>query len=262
DTRVDGGDNIFTGAFAQNDLDASYGEPAKANITAFYEVDEAEKTISIEGDVEILVNTSPGVRIYLAVFEYSTQNNVGGNGEITFEHVMKKMLPGDGGVVMPPMSAGQVYHFEQTYQFNGDYVLPANASNAINHAVEHSVEEFSDLGVAAWVQTLSTREVYNAGYAIPGVVSLANDFNSIVSAKIYPNPATLNAAIAIQSINEQDINIELINGLGQFILTDALNKVKPGRTVHKLNLSGIMAGLYTVRISSSNGLISKRLMID
>ena len=89
DTRVDGGDNIFTGAFAQNDLDASYGEPAKANITARYEVDEAEKTISIEGDVEILVNTSPGVRIYLAVFEYSTQNNVGGNGEITFEHVMK-----------------------------------------------------------------------------------------------------------------------------------------------------------------------------
>lgn len=263
DTRVDGGANIFTGTFAQSDLDASYIDPAKANITVVYEVNEAAKTISIEGDVEMLVNTNPGMRIYLAVFEYSTQNNVGTNGETSFEHVMKKMLPGDGGVVMPPMSAGDIYHFEQTYQFNGNYTLPASAQSQTNHAIEHSIEEFSDLGVAAWVQTLSTREVYNAQYGVPGTVSVnSNPTNSIASAKIYPNPTLSNAILAIQTVKEQNIAIDIVDGLGQVISSEQLLKVQAGRTTHKMNVSDLRKGLYTVRISSPNGLISRRLVIN
>jgi hypothetical protein len=199
----------------------------------------------------------------LAVFEYSTQNNVGTNGETSFEHVMKKMLPGDGGVVMPPMSAGDIYHFEQTHQFNGNYTLPASAQSQTNHAIEHSIEEFSDLGVAAWVQTLSTREVYNAQYGVPGTVSVnSNPTNSIASAKIYPNPTLSNAVLAIQTIKEQNIAIDIVDGLGQVISSEQLLNVQAGRTTHKMNVSDLRKGLYTVRISSPNGLISRRLVIN
>lgn len=268
-TRLDGGDGvgftdgISTSSFAQSHLNASYNNPAKANITATYQVDEVAKTVAIEVDVEVLENTNPGVRIYLAIFEYSTQNNTGGNGETSFEHVMKKMIPSASGTVMPPMTAGEVYHFEYTYQFNGNYVLPANALSPTDHATEHSVEEFSDLGVAAWVQTLSTREVYNAGYAEPGIVAnVSEEVNTIASAKIYPNPATDNALVAIQTLENQDVKIEVVNMMGQIVSTLTKENVEAGRTTHNLDVSSLTSGMYTVRISSANGVVSKRLSIQ
>ena len=48
-----------------------------------------------------------------------------------------------------------------TYTFNGLYNLPPDSDTPIDHAIEHSIEDFQNLGVAVWIQDLDTSIIYN-----------------------------------------------------------------------------------------------------
>jgi len=261
-TEVDGTYETTTGNLSQANLTSAYGVAPKALIDAHYEVNEATKTITVQVSVTVLEDTPPGWRIYMAVFEYATENNIGGNGETSFEHVMKKMLPNESGKVMSPMSSGDTFNWEEVYTFNGNYNLPANALSPIDHATEHSVEEFSDLGVAVWVQTLLNSEVMQAGYAEVGLVGLEESAPTIASAKIYPNPANSSATVAFQATKTEDYTIDVVNAMGQIVYTKSLLNVEAGRTTHSLSIEDFSNGIYTVRISSETGLISKRMSVQ
>ncbi|XOV68586.1 MAG: T9SS type A sorting domain-containing protein [Fluviicola sp.] len=259
---LDGQTSLNPNNLTQGDLDVVHAVAPKALISGIYQIDVATQTVSVDVDVEMLENTPPGVRLYMAIFEYETTGNVASNGETQFEHVMKKMINGVGGVVMSPMMAGEVYNWTGSYTFEGNYRLPANANNPIDHSIEHSVEEFSDLGVAIWVQTLLDRSVYQAAYAVPGVVGVDENPNTIASAELYPNPSSTMTTVAIQSIETQDITLELINTHGQILSAETLKDVPAGRTTHNLNIAELANGMYTVRISSESGLVSKRLVVQ
>lgn len=261
-THLDGTTQINPSSLTQSNLNTTYAVPARANITGTYQVNEATQTVEVSIDVEMLENTPPGVRLYAAIFEYETFNNVETNGETEFFHVMKKFFEGSGGKVLSPMMAGDIYHYEASYTFNGNYRLPADAGDPIDHTIEHSVEEFSDLGVAIWVQTLLNREVYQAAYAVPGQVGMNEEKLAFGTAKIYPNPASDLATIAFQSTENQDVALEVINALGQVVSTESIEDVEIGRITHKINTSGFESGMYTVRISSDNGVISERMVIE
>lgn len=260
-TRLDGQTEYNPGNLTQSHLNTVYSVAPKADITAFYSVDEAGQTVDIQVNVEVLENTPPGVRLYAAIFEYETFNNVKSNGETEFFHVMKKMIPGASGIVMPPMQVGESYNFNESYTFQGSYTLPPDATSPIDHATEHSIEEFSDLGVAVWVQTVSTREVYQARYAQLSATGIEDFENSIQTAKIYPNPTSEDALVAFQATKGGDFTIETINGMGQVVNSELLENVEAGRTTHTLSTSNLKNGIYTIRISSAEGMISKRLSV-
>lgn len=261
-TVLDGQTEINTGSLSQTNLNTAYAVASKANLSAIYQVNEATKTIDLSVDVEMLVNTNPGMRLYMAVFEYQTDNNVESNGETEFYHVMKKMIPGSGGKVMSPMTAGDHFYWTESYTFNGSYRLPQNSLDFIDNATEHSVEEFSDLGVAVWIQTLLNKEVYQAIYAVPGVVNVTEESMSIATAKIYPNPANDEAVVAFQTTEAQDITMEIVNMMGQVMETVSLPNTPAGRTSHQISTAEYANGMYTVRIYSDKGSISKRLSIQ
>lgn len=261
-TEIDGTTEVSTSGMSQSDLTSAYAVAPRVLIDAHYEVDEAAKTITVQASVTVLENTPPGWRLYMAVFENETSNNVGSNGETSFEHVMKKMLPNESGKVMSPMQAGETFNWTEVYTFNGNYTLPANALSPIDHATEHSIEEFSDLGVAVWVQTLINSEVMQAGYAQVGLVGLEESTPTIASAKIYPNPAMDKATVAFQTTQSEDYTIEVINVMGQAVYTTTLSNVEAGRTTHDFSTNELSNGIYTVRISSESGLLSKRMSVQ
>jgi hypothetical protein len=261
-TFLDGQTSLNPNNLTQADLNAVQGVAAKANITGVYQVNEATQTVSVDIDVEILENTPPGVRLYMAIFEYQTTLNAESNGETQFEHVMKKMINGSGGIVMPPMMAGDVYNYTGSYTFEGNFRLPNSAQDPIDHTIEHSVEEFSDLGVALWVQKLIDREVYQAAYAVPGVVGLNENTNAVASVKLYPNPTNASTTIAFQLSENQDITIELVDVQGKVIRTESLNNMPVGRSTHDIATDALSNGMYTVRVSSENGVKSSRLVVQ
>ncbi|MDR2910422.1 MAG: T9SS type A sorting domain-containing protein [Bacteroidales bacterium] len=107
-------------------------------------------TIIIDADVISYTDISDAV-IHVAVNEKMTTGNATTNGETEFYHVMMKMLP-DGNGTSFDFEAGEStsVHFE--YDMSDTFV-----------------EEYDDLEVNVFVQSHSTKRVYNGRFLTPDV---------------------------------------------------------------------------------------------
>ena len=261
-TRVDAGYGGNPSNLTQNVLNAAYAIAPKFNVTANYQIDEPNQKVDIQIDIESLIDLGPGSRMFCAIYEYTTYNNVGGNGETQFEHVMKKMLPHAAGTVLSPMTIGQTNHYDMSYTFNGDYRLPNDAGDLIDNNIEHSVEEFSDLGVVIWVQYMNgNKEVYQAVNATMGVGGIEDQSALVGKVALYPNPAADLATVVFHTTRTEDVEISLFDMTGALVSTEILSTVEPGRIQHMLDLSRLVSGMYTVRVKAGNDLLNRRLTV-
>jgi hypothetical protein len=152
------------GVYTPEDFDALAVLPA-------YLVVDVSMTLT-EQTVDITVELSPSVdisgedlRLMVAIKELKTFNNVGSNGQAEFHHVLKKFVPDESGTALTTLIAGETTTHNLQFVFQGDYDADAGYANQVDHATAHTVEEFSDLAVVAWVQDLDSWEVFNAGEA-------------------------------------------------------------------------------------------------
>ena len=74
---------------------------------------------------------SNNLALYAAIYESTTYNNVGTNGETEFKNVMKKMLIDS----LPPINANNTVTKHLSYTFNGNLVQ-TYTSGAISITVE------------------------------------------------------------------------------------------------------------------------------
>ena len=141
--------------------------PSFLEITADYTItgQTVDVNININPIAEVPAFFSNDLTLHIAVVEKETFLNTGTNGETNFLFVMKKMLPNASGTALGSLLVGSPQDFNESYTFNGSYVLPPDANSPINHAVEHSVEEFGDLMVVAWVQDMGNKVVHQSAWA-------------------------------------------------------------------------------------------------
>jgi hypothetical protein len=69
--------------------------------------------------------------------------------------------------------------------------------------------------------------------------------------QIYPNPTEGMLNIAVQSVNTQDVKVEVYNAMGQFIMVEKFNKVAAGKNNLNLNLNNVPTGLYIVEVTGA-----------
>ncbi len=102
--------------------------------------------------IEVVANFEPymdytNIRGHIVVFENETRDNVGGNGETSFKHVMMKMIPNAQGTNLN-LTNGQLYQIHQTIDLQGTHI-----------------EDFGDLGVAIFLQNSTSKEVLQSNYS-------------------------------------------------------------------------------------------------
>ncbi len=257
--QVDGGLNINTSGYTSAQLNAAYAKPSFVNLSATYSVTGQTVDIDITADPVADINNS-NLTMYCAIFEYVTHNNVASNGETEFKWVMKKMVPDAQGTPMAPMVAGTAYTQSNTYPFQGSYRLPANALSPINHAIEHSVEEFSDLGVVVWIQDKATKEVFQSAYGtiFVGASEIGNP-NGIIG--MYPNPANSNTAIQYFLKEAAKVKLEVFSMTGQRVAIQEEGVSSSGPGMISLDTQNLQAGLYIVQLSLGDRTYTTKLNI-
>jgi len=107
------------------------------------------------------INEGNNLRLFIAIVEKITHYNTCSSGQHTFVQVMKKFMPDADGIELGNLTENQTIIKEQTWEFKGNYCMPY-PGYIINHDIEHSVENFDNLEVVAWVQNIATKEVYNS----------------------------------------------------------------------------------------------------
>ena len=74
------------------------------------------------------------------------------------------MGPDHKGAALGDLVRGEPQTISGSYTFQGEYAEDAGHDNQVDHEVEHTVEEFADLGVVTWIQNKSTWEVFQSAW--------------------------------------------------------------------------------------------------
>lgn len=226
--------------------------PAQYELWGRFSADTISKTYSAKIYYKALFETQ-GTVLQTAIVEKKTTANVASNGETAFYNVLKKMLPDEQGSILPPTTAGAIDSASITYSFNGNYRLPLNgqSSNIINHAIEHSVEQFSDLTMLCWVQSGNNKQVYQAANLLKdsyiGIYPMSKNITEI---RLFPNPAVDFVSIEINLNAAEKLHCKLLDESNRMVQSQEINGTA-GKCQLKFDLSNKPAGIYFVQVSDS-----------
>ncbi len=259
---VDAAPFILSSNYTSAMLNTAYGVPSFVTLTADFAQPGDGKTVNINVNIDPAADIpSSSLRLHVAIFEYKTFDNIKSNGETEFVYVMKKMVPNASGTPISSLTGGVQVPNTFSYVFKGDYRLPADATSPINHTTEHSVEEFSDLGVVVWLQDNATKEVFQAAYATKTAgVGEVNNGNGIVA--LFPNPATRNAWMKYQITNPSDVSFIVYDMNGRVVLTHDEGLQSAGVYDIAIPAAELDSGLYMVKLLVGNKSYNHKMLIS
>lgn len=256
---IDGGWNDNGNSLTQGIFDQYQAIPAFVDLTANYSI--SGQTVSVDVSINPLANVnSNNLRLFIAIKEKLTTQNVKTNGETEFHNVFKKFVTSDNGDPLSALTAGNTVNVSKSYTFNGSYVLPPNAGSPVDHATAHTVEEFSDLAVAVWIQDISTKEVLQAaeGNLVIGI----DDFDAEThNLKVFPNPAKDVAFVSIDADRNTSVDLTVVNALGQVVLSQT-STVDSGTNLININTADFAAGVYAINVTVDGNTQTMKLTIQ
>lgn len=246
-------------SLTQGIFDGAQNEVSFVELEASYYVDG--KRICVDVVVTPYADIPANdLRLHIGIKEFTTTQNVKTNGETIFRDVMKKMLPNANGSPVPPLVNGTPVTISQCFTFQGEFRLPGNAQSPIDHSIEHSVEDFNDLGAVAWLQADGSKTIYNAAEAAK-VVGI-DDFDPIShNLRVYPNPAVDLAYISVDMDRAETAAITMVNVLGQTVYNKTAS-LESGTNMVELPVSSFTAGVYFVNITISGQTQTVKLTVQ
>ena len=260
DMYYGGTKNMNPASYSQGLLDAEQAVPAFINLTSTFEV--VGQTINVDVTIDPIADfPSSDLRAFIAVNEFNTVKNVRSNGQTEFFHVMKKMLPSENGTVIGSLTSGTPVTISETWEFQGSYRLPYDSQDPITHAIEHSVEQFSDLEVVIWIQDYVTKQIHQSAVAskttgISGQPAVSSDFIGI-----YPNPSSRNAFITYKLLQAQRVGLEVYNVLGEMVYSEYKGMTSAGTYKDQINVQNLSDGVYLVKLGIDNAVYTKKLTV-
>ena len=241
--------------FTQQEFDEAYQLYSFVNLDANYSV--GGQKVDVQVEINSLCNTAgiwDNLTLHAAVFEYTTYNNVSLNGEIEFYNIMKKMLPDEDGTPLPSLGSNNpAFTLSLSYDFNGSYNLPLDATTPIDHLTEHSIEDFENIGVVVWIQDDNSKYILQSATA--NMIANTNPLNVKSPFSLYPNPANNVLNVFHEKLSKSDSDIEIYNSLGQLVM-HVENRSANGK--HSIDISELESGIYTLMIKDGVELISKK----
>lgn len=223
--------------------------PSKVKINLSHEV--VGQTVNIDLSLEVLEALSaPAHRVLVGIVEKKTVENITTNGETEFHYVMKKMVPDQNGdfiIESNGLPADTVLEYTFSYEFQGSYNPSTTANTPVNHTQAHTVEEFEDLEVVAWIQDIqSPKEILQASATwIPTAPSSVAQIKKEGLFEVYPNPAQDVATIALDpSVSAGTILVH--NVIGEVVLNQNIN----GQRKVNIQTNQLEAGVYLIQVNS------------
>ena len=101
-----------------------------------------------------------------------------------------------------------------------------------------------------------------AGYTLPPTVTLAKNALNDNLMEVYPNPAKDQLMVRTQVNSSVPVQITLVTVLGKTVQTTSVPVARLQQEGVRLNTSELANGLYVVRLKTSEGTITKKVMVQ
>jgi len=210
------------------------------------------------------------------------QNTIGGSGD---DRLYSIQQTSDGGYILGGYSdSDSTGDKNENSQGGRDYwVVKLGTSGAIQwqntiggslNDELWSIQQTSDggyvLGGYSYSDSTGDKNENSQGNRDYWVVKLGPDtitginFESSISnyqLKVYPNPNRGEFTIEINLANGQDMELKIVNMLGEEVYFEKLKQFK-GTYLKQIDLSTYSTGVYNLQLSSSEGIINKKLIVE
>ncbi|MBK9107728.1 MAG: T9SS type A sorting domain-containing protein [Saprospiraceae bacterium] len=231
-------------------------------IPAFYQIlpkgsvkaQQIDVQVEIKSEAPLLNNT----KLYVVISEKQTSKNVKSNGETSFNHVLKKFLPDTLGIMINPLSEDTSILFNFNWTVPGAYRLPIDGrtANIINLDTEHSIEDFSNLEVLAWLQE-SDRTILQSGSADLSYTVSNDDPLTTNEIRVYPNPVQGELIIDLRDIATTDpLSLRISDIKGNVAFSGLVDS-----KLMFVNTSLWKAGLYIIQATGQQSNYQTKVLI-
>lgn len=102
---------------------------------------------------------------------------------------------------------------------------------------------------------------FTEGFSITIDPSIIETISSIAAANIYPNPASEEFTIQIETSKAIDLQLKLYNVFGQLLYEDKLGIVS-GSYEKSVAVNNLPAGVYALQLGSKNGVVSQMIIVE
>jgi hypothetical protein len=113
------------------------------------------------------------------------------------------------------------------------------------------------LGEPAVETYTSANLILTQGFQQPELltVGIKNTKKENLFANLYPNPTFKTIKLDLKYSNSSTLNVQLMNTLGQIIKTENFDVVKNQLNNYQLDLDGLSAGMYQIRLTDNGKLV-------
>ncbi len=231
-------------------------------VPSFYQIIPSGSVKGQQIDIQVEIKTEAPLfattKLYVAVSEKLATKNVKTNGETSFPHVMKKFIPDTLGTIVGVLPADSNKIFNFSWNAPGTYRLPIDgrAANIINLATEHSIEDFSNLEVIAWLQE-SNKNILQSNSADLKFSVSTQDPIVKKELRVSPNPASDYIFLDMSAFDaSQELKIYIADATGKLVYAD--------KSVLKslfINSSNWNPGLYYIKVIGKNQEGSRKIIV-
>jgi hypothetical protein len=245
---LDGGWNENSQSYTAAILNQYQAKPAFMRVKGEYSLDRT--TVTARATVRPFLGFPAGRLVaHMVITEAETRNNARTNGETVFYDVMKKMMPNENGTTLPALASGQNYVLTQSFNVA---TLPA----------AQAVENFSNLHVVVFVQDVVTKQIYQ-GETLTLVAALgARSGQAGPSFVVAPNPTSGSARLLLNLDRPETVSVDVLDALGRTVLSRPQVALGAGSQEVNLDLTNRAAGIYTVRLTSAQGVRTSKLTVE
>ena len=256
--QLDGTDwSNFNYSISPSALNGSRNE--RSLISMFTKYYLSNQQVCAEVDIDPLVNmANSNLTLYVAVYEKTSTGNIKNSGETVFYNIMKKMLPDHNGTSINNLTAGTTEQVNLCFTFNGNYILPPNANSPVNLNNNHTIENFNNLGVVAWLQDDNTKEVLQSSEAYESIDIDEYGLNS--NFRLFPNPASGEVHIQTSTNTRTNAQVDVVDMTGKRIMAHRFT-AGAGDNIYTINTSPLKGGIYFVRLTINNSTSVQKLII-
>ncbi len=246
DWKIDGEPNGGT----QAEIDAANMVDSYLEIDAAYTL--TGTTIDVELEFTPLADLGNGHYYFIALANKSYTYTGGTNGETSFKHVFRKMLPNAAGGWLASLDSGVTVTKSESYTFTVG--TPTQNDNNFWNA---------DFEVVVFVQkkTGGSSDVLNAAVATEGALGIADGDSDDFGILLYPNPANEQTNLVFEGNGSDDVIVTVYDNVGKLVSSQNYGSLSGKQTIN-MTTSDMEAGMYHVNIQIGNRKANSTLVVN
>lgn len=137
-----------------------------------------------------------------------------------------------------------------SYAGSGDATITVTAQANADSMSRQAIVTVEAAGASSRVVSITQKGLKTTGISM--------EDNTEMNINIYPNPSSDLIAVQVNSVNYDNIDVELYDITGKFIQKTVLYQ---GSTIAFFDTRTLYSGEYTIRISSKTGVLSKKVLL-